>query len=322
MKEMLVEIRDYINNNSYFNEENIRFSLVARVLRKLGWDIWNPQEVFTEYPVSPNEDSTRVDIALLKSLRIPYVFIEIKAIDKLESSLYKHELQLRNYNRDNTTIFSIITDGKLWRFYYSQTPGEFSRKFFKVLDFQNNDLEDVELLLYSFLSKEEIKNGNAENEAKTYLKLSQKQRAMEDVLPEARRMLLEPPFLSLPDAIVELVKEKYHLNVTKEEASTFIKKYNPHKSNELRQPAKTKLKPKIIPKTSSSLSVQNKSKAPSPSANDWRNNIQELKIISNLNDWISICRHLNIEVRGDSARRKLKKWVKENKPEWPGVPGC
>lgn len=312
MKEILVEIREYINNKYFVNEENVRFSLVARLLQKLGWDIWNPKEVFTEYPVLPNEDFTRVDIALFENIFSPSVFIEIKAIGKLESDLSKHEIQLRDYNRNNTALFSIITDGKLWRFYYSQAGGEFSQKCFKVLDLQNDDLEDIELSLYAFLSKEEINNGNAKNEAETYLRLSQKQRAMEDVLPQARRLVLEPPFPSLPQAIVELVK-KFRIIVTIEEASKFIEKQSQKKSPEIKPPSP------IFQPSRPHTTIQKRTKAPSPSAIEWANQIPELKLIPNLNSWQSICDYLGIDVSGDSARRKLDKWIKFNKPHWPDI---
>ena len=117
MNEILEEIRKYINSGYFKNEENIRFSLVARILQKLGWDIWNPKEVATEFPVLPNEDSTRVDIALFDNTPSPSVFIETKALGKLDTELAKYEVQLRDYNRNNTAPFSIITDGREWRFY-------------------------------------------------------------------------------------------------------------------------------------------------------------------------------------------------------------
>lgn len=223
MNEILEEIRKYINSGYFKNEENIRFSLVARILQKLGWDIWNPKEVATEFPVLPNEDSTRVDIALFDNTPSPSVFIESKALGKLETELAKYEVQLRDYNRNNTAPFSIITDGREWRFYYSQTGGEFSQKCFKILDLLNDDVDDIELSFYTFLSKEDIRSGKAKNEAETYLKLSQKQRAMEDALPQARRQILESPFPSLPEALVKIVAEEGH-TVSIEEASRFVKK--------------------------------------------------------------------------------------------------
>src|SRR4030043_788230 len=180
MKSVIEDIRLKIQNNYYVNEEHIRFNLVIRLLEKLGWDIWNPKEVYAELLVAPDEDKTKVDLALFASTYSPSVFIEIKYLGKLFEKLSIIERQLRNYNRDNTAIFSVITDGRIWRLYYSQTGGEFSQKCFKQIDLVADDIEDIELHFIGFLSKEEIKNGNAEREATKYLALTQKQKAMED----------------------------------------------------------------------------------------------------------------------------------------------
>lgn len=225
MNQILLEIRKYIKNGHFKNEENVRFSLVSRILQELGWNIWNPKEVATEFQVLPNEDSTRLDIALFDNSPTPSVFIETKALGKLENELSRYEIQLRDYNRNNTAPFSIITDGCQWRFYYSQTGGEFSKKCFKVLNLVNDDINDIELSFISFLSKQEIRSGKTKNKAKTYLKFSQKQRAMEGALPEARRQILEPPFLSLPEALIKLV-EKEGINISIDVASNFIEKQN------------------------------------------------------------------------------------------------
>lgn len=224
MKDTISDIRQKIANLAYKNEEHVRLSLVARVLQKLGWNIWDSCEVNSEYNATPHEDSTRVDIALFSTPRRPDVFVEVKAVGKLSrDSLQKAELQLRNYNRDNTAPFSIITDGQIWRFYLSQSGGKFSDKCFKVVDLLNDDLDGIEVLLCTFLKKIEIENGNAIREAHKYLRLTEKQRVMEDLLPQARRVILEPPFPSLPDALIELVAEEgFTINV--EETQDFIKK--------------------------------------------------------------------------------------------------
>ncbi|MBC8213444.1 MAG: type I restriction enzyme HsdR N-terminal domain-containing protein [Candidatus Marinimicrobia bacterium] len=223
MNEILLEIREFIKKGYFLNEENVRFSLVSRILQELGWNIWNPKEVATEFNTVPNEDKSRVDVALFDNSPTPSVFVEIKAMGKLDFDLAKHEVQLRDYNRNNTAPFSIITDGQLWRFYYSQTGGEFSQKCFKIIDLLKDELDDIELSFYAFLSKEEIRSGNAKNEAETYLTLSQKQRSMEDAVSEARRQVLEPPFPSLPEAIISIV-EKDGYKVSIDEASRFVKK--------------------------------------------------------------------------------------------------
>lgn len=61
-------------------------------------------------------------------------------------------------------------------------------------------------------------------------------------------------------------------------------------------------------------------RAPTPSAKQWVANIQELKSVPNLTSWKSICDHLKIKTAGDSARRKLQKWVEGNQPLWLRVP--
>ena len=236
MKDTISDICQKIANSAYKNEEHVRLSLVAPVLQKLGWNIWDPCEVNCEYNATPHEDSTRVDIALFSTPRRPDVFIEVKAIGKIMSdSLQRAELQLRDYNRDNTASFSIITDGRIWRFYLSQSGGKFKEKCFKVLDLLTDDLDGIEVSLCTFLKKSEIENGNAFREAQKYRKLNDIQRAMEDSLPQARRVILEPPYPSLPDALIELVAEEGFI-ITVEEAQDFIKATTNRIPSPLRQP--------------------------------------------------------------------------------------
>ena len=61
-------------------------------------------------------------------------------------------------------------------------------------------------------------------------------------------------------------------------------------------------------------------RASTPSAKEWVASIQELKGVADLNSWKSICDHLEIKTAGDSARRRLQKWVESNQPLWPRVP--
>jgi len=222
MKNTIEDIRQKILSNAYLNEEHIRLNLISRLLEKLGWDIWNPKEVYAEFPVSPDEDKTKVDLALFANNYSPSIFIEIKYLGKMLGKLPQIEKQLRNYNRDNTAIFSIISDGRIWRFYYSQTGGEFSKKCFKQIDLLKDDIEDIELHFLTFLDKAEIQNGNAEGEAAKYLTLNQKQKAMEDAMPQARRLIREPPFPNLPKALIDIIK-KSGITIDIKEAIDYIK---------------------------------------------------------------------------------------------------
>ncbi len=61
-------------------------------------------------------------------------------------------------------------------------------------------------------------------------------------------------------------------------------------------------------------------RAASPVPAKWRDSVPDLRGFPNLTTWRAICRHLDIAVNGDSARRKLRDWVSTHRPHWPAVP--
>ncbi|HDZ01230.1 MAG TPA: DUF4357 domain-containing protein [Nitrospirae bacterium] len=79
----------------------------------------------------------------------------------------------------------------------------------------------------AFLSKEEIISGRAKNEAENYLRLNQKQKLMSSLLTKARQKVDSSPYPSLPDALIELMKDA-GFQITKEEAIKFINKNYRH----------------------------------------------------------------------------------------------
>lgn len=222
MKEHIDDIKEKILSNKYKNEEHVKLSLVCRILSSLGWNIWDPEEVYAEYVPISYEDNKRVDFALFLFPRKPIVFIEVKTIGKVSEDLQKVESQLRDYNRDNTALFSIITDGQTWRFYYSQTGGRFPEKCFKVIDFFDDDSDEIENIFKKFLSKDEILNERAKEEAEKYLRLTEKQKIMEELLPQAKKSILEPPYPNLIEALKELGTES-GIGINEEEAADFCR---------------------------------------------------------------------------------------------------
>lgn len=64
----------------------------------------------------------------------------------------------------------------------------------------------------------------------------------------------------------------------------------------------------------------NAKKAPTPSPSEWVASVPDLKTKRGLNTWKAVCDLLKIDTAGDSARRRLKNWVKINRPAWPAVP--
>jgi hypothetical protein len=222
MHEILLDIQQRLRRKEYKNEEHVRLSLVARVVQELGWDIWNPTEVFTEFKATKKEDHTRVDVALFtRDFEDTAIFIECKGVGAFATDLAAVERQLRDYNRDHTALFTIITDGRHWRFYFSFTSGEFKDKLFCKFDLQQDGLEEVAGYLDTFLRRDNITNHSARQKAEAYLMLGKKERAMQDVLPDAQKIVSQPPFPSLPEAMVQLLAAKV-LTITPAEAQAFL----------------------------------------------------------------------------------------------------
>lgn len=222
MQDALQKIRQLLRENAYQNEEHVRLSLVCHVLQMLGWNIWDPREVNAEFVPNRTEDNTKVDLALFVNRDIPSVFIETKSVGKMDGKLPAIEGQVRDYNRNNTALFSIITDGQKWRFYYSQTGGQFHQKCFRQFDFLKDEPESIENILSTFLTKESILGG-AENKAKEYLQLSALQKAIQDCASEAERLANRSPFPRKPEAIVQLLKGQWP-NLTVDEVERHLEK--------------------------------------------------------------------------------------------------
>ncbi|WP_022824042.1 DUF4357 domain-containing protein [Hymenobacter norwichensis] len=222
MIELLEDIRRRLLASEYKNEEHVRLSLVARVVQAVGWNIWNPVEVYTEFKATEKEDNTRVDVALFaNNFAADTIFIECKGVGRIGDDLAKVERQLRDYNRNHSALFTIITDGQHWRFYFSLTSGEFAQKLFGSLDLLHDEPTETAAYFQDFLGHENILNGSARLAAESYLLLSRKERAMKDVLPEAEKHITQPPFPALPEALLELLAAK-GLTVSREEAVAFL----------------------------------------------------------------------------------------------------
>jgi predicted type IV restriction endonuclease len=223
MKILFEDIRDKLERKLYQNEEQIRMQIVARILKTLGWDIWNPEFVRPEFKAGPNEKQF-VDLALFTVEPYPQIYIEIKSANKLSNAheLNKAELQLRDYNVDLTSLFTILTDGLNWRFYYSQEGGSFSQKCFKTLNLHTDNLEDLEFNFIHFLSERRISSGLAKQDAHELLQMTKKQRAIEESFPQVKREILLNLELTPPQLLQKIVSQKGY-SISIEEAASFLK---------------------------------------------------------------------------------------------------
>jgi hypothetical protein len=90
LKGIVIRLRD----NQYKNEEHLRLGAVYRLLNELGWDVWNPQEVCTEFQAIRRKDDPAVSLADCFLLCLPIRLLLLYWTDFLEAT----EICVRNWN--------------------------------------------------------------------------------------------------------------------------------------------------------------------------------------------------------------------------------
>lgn len=167
MKEVIESVRKLLKDGVFSDEQHVRFSLVGRICQKLGWNIWNPAEFFTEYKVEkvptqmlPKDSNGRVDVALFLSDNKPKaaeVFMEIKAPGKLIPSLKDCEDQLHAYTGHHRIAIGILTDGVIWRFYVPVIGGYFKDTLFAQLNLETDEIDTLVTFFNDILHRDNFR---------------------------------------------------------------------------------------------------------------------------------------------------------------------
>ena len=132
------------------NEESTRAALIEPIIRSLGWDVEDLEEVQREY--KPRKRDKPVDYALM-SQRQPRLFIETKA---LSENLADHRWanQIMGYAAVAGVKWVVLTDGDEYRLYNSHAPVVIDAKLFRTVRISDNTPELPETL--ALFAKEQI----------------------------------------------------------------------------------------------------------------------------------------------------------------------
>lgn len=212
LKDIIVDIRKKLANNVYQKEEHVRIAIIARICQVLGWDIWNPEEFYTEYSIKLKSKEGSVDVVLFHSLmkdKTPDVFFELKSVGKLEGSIKTSEEQLQEYNYYNTASITVLTDGRKWRFYLSSAQGTFSQKLFANIDFVEDDTDVINSVFMGVLSKDRYVK-DAVNMAEKMLQDLKLRKEIDRAKQEANKRSDEYPQLSKYELVQLILKEHGH----------------------------------------------------------------------------------------------------------------
>ena len=212
MKKIIEDLRAKLESGSFEKEEHVRIGIVARICQALGWDVWNPQEFYAEFPIKMKSREGSVDVALFHSNlkdRTPDVFFELKAVGKLKGNIESSEEQLQEYNYYNTASITVLTDGRSWRFYLSSATGTFSQKLFCSLNLLDDAADYIVNIFHDILSKDRFARDavNCAEKMLADLKLS---REVERAKKEANLRGDDFPDLNKYQLVQLILKERGH----------------------------------------------------------------------------------------------------------------
>jgi len=309
MDELLQKIKERIaGHRERFatNETAVRRQLIEPLMDWLGWQTDDPTLVLLN---DKTDDRDIPDYSLMKNKRVE-TYIEAK---NLSANIIDHLPQLARYCINNGKEFGIITNGNDWllikTFEKDTKPKD---RIIWQISVERDNINTIKTRLLN-ISTEQI--GNL---PELIEKEKQIQKFWEQYASNSSRILdkianeMSSDFLSkYPDDDYE---EQTILDFFKSKLSGLIgDKINVETNN-------TEVSTNRAPKKEYNYTLTTLKKLGTPSVKDWVEQIPELRRHSGLNSWRDICDHLRIPVEGDSARRKIKRWVENNKPNWPNVP--
>ena len=182
LKEHIDDIRNRLEQKLFPNETAVRQGIVDRLLNALGWETFDTQRVFPEYPINGG----RVDYALCHPPGKPIVFIEVKRVGNIEGA----ERQLFEYAFHEGVPILILTDGQKWRFFHPAGSGSYQERLVRELDLIIDGSEESSECLRKYLTYAAVQAGIAgQLIAEDYQEILQ-HRAVRRYLPEAWDNLL------------------------------------------------------------------------------------------------------------------------------------
>lgn len=222
MAEHLITFIENLKSNpkvSTFNEAQIKNAVVLPILRRLGWDIENPEEVFPEYSV----EARRVDYAI-RLRNSNYIFLEVK---NPAQDLDNHQEQLLDYSFRQGVELATLTNGMTWLFYLPMKKGDWKTRKFYTIDIIQQDSNDVISKFIDLLSRDNVQSGKAVQHAESIYKGRQKKKAIEDTLPEAWNKIIAEPDTLLIDLIAEITERLCGFKPVSEEVKKFLGNHEP-----------------------------------------------------------------------------------------------
>jgi len=158
LAETLAEVRKRIaaSAGKDMNEQNTKAALIDPVLRALGWDVGNLEEVLQEYKRKSHDKP--IDYAMML-LRMPKLFLEAKALGQ-SLDIPKWANQIMGYAAVGGVKWVVLTNGDDYRIYNSCVAVPIEQKLFRSVRVSNEHSPTEKTL--ALLAKDGIRENEIE----------------------------------------------------------------------------------------------------------------------------------------------------------------
>jgi predicted type IV restriction endonuclease len=195
LEELIEKICRRLNDGAYPNEAAVSFSILMPILRTLGWDDSDPDQVIPEH----SSGGRRVDFALCGSSKRPSVFVEVKGVGRA----LEGDRQLFEYAFHEGIPICLLTDGRDWSFYLPSGQGSYDDRRVYRLQLNERPANESARIFERYLSRARVKSGEALDAAnQDYRDIASKREASRN-LPQAWNQLTSGPEDLLIDLLVE-----------------------------------------------------------------------------------------------------------------------
>jgi len=203
LTQILKQKQKNLREGRYLNEAEVIQGVILPILLELGWPVDDTSVVVPQHKT--DSKNHQVDLALCLQYRKPQVYIEVKAVGKIdpESSVE----QLFNYalqSGEPVVPLAVLTDGQEWNFYLPEKQGRFNDRKVCRLDILESDLIKSQKILEGYLSYENIKTGKAFDKARADYTSGKNNKVAEKAVPKAYEEILKDK----PDELIKIISKK------------------------------------------------------------------------------------------------------------------
>ena len=242
-------IRGYISDGrlASCDETNTKATAIEPILRELGWDIADLDEVRREFPVRGKS----IDFLLFCD-DTPKIIVEAK---RGNQSLQRHQEQLQDYvgfALAERIEIAILTNGAVWWYYLPLRDASWEQRRVATVEFNQQDSKEISHTLVDLLGKENVRSGKAIQNAES--------RQIVETLPRIWNQLITEADNSIVNLLVEQVQGLCVREPERSEVERFLSSHrqqvqitSPLATPEPASPSEPNASPE--PKSSSSLKL-------------------------------------------------------------------